>query len=277
MINDKIPLAGVIGKPVAHSRSPRLHGHWLKRYHLQGHYIPMEVGQGDLHMTLTTLRKIGFVGLNVTIPHKEKVLELADVVTDRAAIIGAANTLLFRQDGRIQADNTDGYGFLQNIRQHIPGWTPDEGPVVVLGAGGAARAVLVTLIETGAKRIYLANRTRTRADALRTEFGTRIEVVDWVKVSALIEEAKTIINTTSLGMTGQPEMRISLDGLRKGTLVTDLVYSPLDTPLLQTARAAGCITVDGLGMLLHQAVPGFERWFGHRPEVDDELRAAVLA
>lgn len=273
----KIPLAGVIGSPVAHSRSPALHHHWLRRYGLKGAYVPMDVAQVDLVQVLRALPKAGFVGANVTIPHKEAVLALADVVSDRAALIGAANTLIFRQDGKIHADNTDGYGFLENIRETTPGWVPQSGPAAVFGAGGAARAVVTALLDAGVPEIRVANRTRNRADALRSEFGTKIVVSDWVQAGNMLEGARLIVNTTSLGMVGKAEFRVPLDGLTPGAVVSDLVYAPLRTKLLQRAEDLGCIPVDGLGMLLHQAAPGFERWFGVRPEVDNELRRAVLA
>ncbi|MEX5727966.1 shikimate dehydrogenase [Rhodovulum iodosum] len=275
-MTDRIPLAGVIGSPVAHSKSPKLHGHWLQSYGLKGHYIPMDVVQEDLKEALQLLPRLGFVGLNVTIPHKEKVLGLADLVTDRAALIGAANTLIFRSDGKLHADNTDGYGFIANLRQGVPGWRPEAGPAAVFGAGGAARAIITSLIEVGVREIRLANRTRARAEALRTEFGPKIAVYDWVQAGNMIDGAATVVNTTSLGMTGKPELRIPLDGLTPDMVVTDIVYAPLKTGLLAEAEKRGCTVVDGLGMLLHQAAPGFERWFGQRPEVDAATRAAVL-
>jgi shikimate dehydrogenase len=276
MTDTHIPLAGVLGNPVAHSRSPRLFHHWLTRYERAGHYVPLHVAEADLCQVIRTLPSMGFAGVNVTIPHKEAVLDIADLVTDRAALIGAANTIIFRRDGKIHADNTDGYGFVANLRQKAPGWKPAIGPAAVLGAGGAARAVLTSLIEAGVTEILLSNRTRARADALRSEFGSRITVVEWVQAGNMLEDATTVVNTTSLGMTGQPDLRVPLDGLRRDAVVTDLVYSPLQTRLLREAEAMGCTTVDGLGMLLHQAVPGFERWFGVRPDVDAETRAAVL-
>ena len=272
-----IPLAGVIGSPVSHSRSPALHGYWLKKYGIRGFYVPLEVAQADLETVLRTMPSMGFVGANVTIPHKESALRIADIVSDRAALIGAANTLIFRPDGKIHADNTDGYGFLENLRQGAPGWRADSGPCAVLGAGGAARAVLAALIEAGAEEIRLTNRTRNRAEALRTEFGTKVVVYDWVQAGNAIDGAATVVNTTSLGMVGKSEFRVPLDGLSRDAVVTDLVYTPLDTTLLIRAREAGCRTVDGLGMLLHQAVPGFERWFGVRPDVDEVLRESVLS
>ena len=276
MTHNRIPLAGVIGHPIAHSKSPQLHGHWLKKYGLAGHYVPMDVAPDDFETVLRTLPKAGFVGTNVTVPHKEAALRIADHVSDRAAVIGAANTLVFQEDGSIHADNTDGYGFLENLRSGAPDWTPSDGPAVVFGAGGAARAVLQSLLDAGVSQIMLTNRTRERADQLQEEFGDRISVVDWLQAGNVIENAELVVNTTSLGMLGQPELRVPLDGLQPGAVVTDLVYAPLKTHLLQAAEEAGCTTVDGLGMLLHQAVPGFESWFGVRPEVTDDLRAAVL-
>lgn len=276
MSETKIPLAGVIGCPIAHSKSPQLHTHWLKTYGLPGYYIPMDVAPEDLATVIPTLMKMGFVGVNITVPHKERVMELADQVTDRATLIGAANTLIFRKDGRIHADNTDGYGFIQNLKQNAPDWNPKAGPAAVLGAGGAARAVITSLLEAGAPEILLSNRTRVRADALKSEFGKRLVVVDWVQAGNMLEDAALVVNTTSLGMLGKPPLRVPLDGLQKNAVVTDLVYAPLKTRLLAEAEEMGCTTVDGLGMLLHQAVPAFERWFGVRPEVDSATRAAAL-
>lgn len=276
MTDRSIPLAGVIGNPISHSKSPQLFRHWLKAYDRPGYYIPMAITEDNLETVIRSLPKMGFVGCNVTLPHKVSVLDIADLATDRATLIGAANTLIFRKDGKIHADNTDGYGFIANLKQGAPGWAPAIGPAAVLGAGGAARAVIASLIETGVQEIFLSNRTRPKAEALKAAFGTKITVVDWVQAGNMLEEATTVVNTTSLGMSGQPELRVPLDGLRRGTVVTDLVYAPLRTRLLTEAEAAGCVVVDGLGMLLHQAVPGFERWFGVRPEVDVDARAAVL-
>ncbi|MBT8168411.1 shikimate dehydrogenase [Phaeobacter gallaeciensis] len=276
MTEHKIPLAGVIGHPIVHSRSPRLHRHWLQTYGLDGHYIPMDVAPENLEQVLRSLPKAGFVGVNITVPHKEAVMQIADQITDRATLIGAANTLIFLPDGKIHADNTDGYGFMENLRAGAPDWDPTSGPAVVLGAGGASRAVVSALCEVGVPEIILTNRTRLRADKLREDFGQRIRVVEWVQAGNVIEEAKLVVNTTSLGMMGQRELRVPLDGLQKDAVVTDLVYAPLKTNLLLEAEEAGCVTVDGLGMLLHQAVPGFERWFGERPAVDSATRAAAL-
>ncbi|MFP7569393.1 shikimate dehydrogenase [Marivita sp. S2033] len=276
MSEQKIPLAGVIGHPIAHSKSPSVHGYWLRKYGLKGFYVPIDIDPEKIAEMLPRLADLGFVGANVTIPYKETVMEIADLITDRATLIGAANTLIFRKDGRIHADNTDGYGFIENIRQTIPDWMPKSGPAVVLGAGGAARAVIASLLDVGVPHIMLTNRTRIRAEKLREDFGPKVHVIDWVQAGNALDDADLVVNSTSLGMAGKPDLRIPLDGLRPGTIVNDLVYTPLRTRLLATAEERGCRVVDGLGMLLHQAVPGFERWFGKRPVVDDHVRAAVL-
>jgi shikimate dehydrogenase len=275
-MKQNVPIAGVIGNSISHSKSPKLHQHWLRRYGIRGEYVPLHVESENLESVIRSMPKMGFVGANVTIPHKVDVMQFADQISDRAILVGAANTLTFKDDGKIYADNTDGYGFMANLRQGAPDWDPKSGPAMVLGAGGACRAIIVALADAGVTEIFLTNRTRAKADALRAEFGARIQVVDWVQAGNVVEDAATLINTTSLGMTGQPELRVPLDGLRPDTLVTDIVYSPLQTPLLAQAQAAGCRTIDGLGMLLHQGVPGFERWFGKRPEVDDATRQVVL-
>jgi shikimate dehydrogenase len=271
------PRAGVIGNPISHSLSPKLHGHWLRRYGIDGSYDALQVTEDSLERTLRSLPAQGYVGVNVTLPHKVAVLQIADQLTDRATLIGAANTLTFKDDGRIFADNTDGYGFLENLRQGAPGWDAKSGPAVVFGAGGAARAVIVSLIEAGVPEIILTNRTRPKAESLRADFGARIRIVDWVQAGSVLSDAATVVNTTSLGMKGGQEFRVPLDGLRSGTVVTDIVYTPLRTKFLDVAAEKRCVTVDGLGMLLHQGVPGFERWFGKRPEVDYDLRRAILS
>lgn len=277
MSETKIPLAGVIGNPISHSRSPLIHGHWLKKYGIKGFYVPMHVEHDDLETVLRSLPKLGFRGINVTIPHKVSVLGIADIVTDRATLIGAANTLTFTAEGKIHADNTDGYGFIASLKQGAPSWDPKSGPALVFGAGGASRAVICSLLDAGVPEIILTNRTRHNADMLKSEFGARVRVVEWVQAGNVVEDAGTIVNTTSLGMSGKTEFRVPLDGLRSDTVVTDIVYEPLETTLLKTAKEAGCVTVDGLGMLLHQAAPGFERWFGKMPEVDDETRRIALS
>ena len=272
-----IPVAAVLSHPINHSKSPKLHNYWLSLFNIDGYYIPLDIDPRNFENSIRALSGLGFVGANVTIPYKEKVLKIADKISDRAAIIGAANTLTFLQDGSIYADNTDGYGFLQNIKCKYNDWTAGQGTSVVFGAGGASRAILGALIEDGANDIILANRTRSRADQLRSDFGAKIKVVDWMKVQNYLSDASTVINATSLGMDGKAELPIPLQGLKKNTLVTDIVYTPLNTPLLENAAKRGCRTVDGLGMLIHQAIPGFERWFGVKPDVSENLRKLLIS
>ncbi|MFO7759907.1 MAG: shikimate dehydrogenase [Roseovarius sp.] len=276
MTDERIPLAGVIGAPIAHSRSPQLHQHWLRTLGVTGYYIPMHVEAEDLECALRSLPKLGFAGVNITVPHKENALDIADHVSAQAARIGASNTLTFGADGAIHADNTDAYGFDRNLRQTVPDWKPAGGPAVLFGAGGAARAVIVALLDAGVPEIRIANRTRSRAVGLQQHFGDRVTVIDWDAVETALQDASTVVNTTSLGMTGHAAWPVALDRLCPGAVVTDIVYAPLETPFLSAARARGCRCVDGLGMLLHQGVPGFERWFGARPNVDSATRAAVL-
>ncbi|TYO88881.1 shikimate dehydrogenase [Oceanicella actignis] len=274
--HDRVPLAGVVGWPIAHSRSPRLHRHWLRRYGLAGDYVPLGVAPRDFEAAFRALPLLGFRGVNVTIPFKETVLKLATKVSDRASLIGAANTITFREDGTIYADNTDGYGFLENLRAGAPGWKASDGPALVFGAGGAARAIISALLSDGAPEIRLTNRTRARAEFLAEHFGAKVRVVDWIKAEAAMDGAATLVNATALGMTGHPPLPVSLRRAPKSMLVTDIVYTPLMTPLLEEARERRMRWVDGLGMLLHQGRPGFEAWFGVAPEVDEELRRAVL-
>lgn len=271
------PLAGVMGWPIGHSLSPRLHGHWLARYGIHGYYVPLAVRPADFAAALATLPRLGFRGVNVTIPHKEAALALAARVTPAAGLIGAANTLVFDDDGGFTADNTDACGFIRNLRQAAPHWTAAAGPALVLGAGGASRAVIAALLEDGAPEVRLANRTRTRAEFLRHHFGPRLLVVDWEAAAEAAAGTATIVNTTSLGMGDDQGLPVRLDAAPQHALVTDIVYRPLMTPFLLAARARGLHVVDGLGMLLHQGAPGFERWFGRAPEVDEALRRAVLS
>lgn len=276
MNTSTIPVAAVIGHPVNHSRSPRMHNFWLAHFGLEGYYIPLDIDPKKFERSIRNLPELGLVGANITIPYKEKVLKIADKISDRAALVGAANTLTFLQNGGIYADNTDGYGFLQNIKSKYKDWSAREGISVVFGAGGASRAILAALIEDGASDIILANRTRSRADQLRSDFGAKIKVVEWMKIQNYLSEASTIINTTSLGMVGKTDLPIPLNALKKNTLVTDIVYTPIETHLLATAAKMGCRTVDGLGMLIHQAIPGFERWFGIRPGDSQALRELLI-
>jgi shikimate dehydrogenase len=265
-------LAGVFGHPITHSRSPRLHGFWLQRYGIDGAYIPLGVAPGGFAAAVRALVDLGFRGANVTIPHKLPAFEICDAVAPFARRAGAVNTLIFR-DGRIEGSNTDGFGFLESIREAAPGWRADAGPAVLLGAGGAARAIAAALLDAGAPRVTLVNRTAAKAEALARDLGGPIQVVD----RAPLEDAALLVNTTSLGMQGQPGLEVDLAPLPASAVVADIVYVPLETRLLAAARARGLIAVDGLGMLLHQARPGFEAWFGVAPLVDQALRDVVAA
>lgn len=266
------PLAAVMGDPIAHSRSPRLHGHWLARYGIAGHYVPLHVQADDLATTLALMPRLGFVGCNVTLPHKTAVLELAARATPLAQRIGSANTLTFTRDGAFEADNTDAHGFTWNILDSFPDWNPRR--AAIIGAGGASRAVIVALQDRGAPDIRITNRSPERAQQLAAEFG--LTAVPWADRARMLEDCDFLVNGTTQGMHGLPDLDLPLDRLPRTAIVSDLVYTPLETPLLRQAKARGNPVVDGLGMLLHQAAPGFARWFGHVPTVDAELRAAVL-
>jgi shikimate dehydrogenase len=268
-------LAGVLGWPVAHSRSPRLHGFWLAEHGIDGAYVPLPVAPDDLVTSVRALPRLGFMGANVTVPHKQGVLEACDRLGDHARRLGAVNTLVFA-DRTIEGRNTDGVGFLHNLYQGAPDWDPTAGPAVVLGAGGAARAVAVALSDAGVPEVRVANRTRDKADRLAADLGGPIAATDWAARADALADANLLVNTTSLGMTGHDPLEIALDRLPRGALVNDIVYQPLETDLLTRARARGNPVVDGIGMLLHQAVPGFEAWFGIRPAVTEDLRAFVL-
>lgn len=267
-------LAAVLGFPVSHSLSHKIHNFWLRKTGTNGHYISLEVAPSTLPYTLEVLPRLGFAGVNVTIPLKQSVLPLTDSMSDLVRRVGASNMLTFTKAG-IRADNTDVYGFTWNIMQQIPKWRP--GRAAVLGAGGAARAIIVALQEGGAHSVFVANRTRERADAMASTLGGDINVVDWKDRHEMLQGCDTLVNATSLGMHGNSPLNLVLDDLPEDAVVSDIVYSPLYTPLLASAKARGNRTVDGLGMLLHQAVPAFEAWFGTRPAVDRELRELVLS
>jgi shikimate dehydrogenase len=274
MTSTRPPAACLIGWPAAHSRSPLIHHYWLRRLGIAGGYLIEAVPPDEFQDFVFRLALRGFVGANVTIPHKERALKLSKP-DERARAVGAANTLWFA-DGELCSTNTDVEGFLSNLDACAPGWDRAE-EVLVLGAGGAARAVVFGLLERGIARVHLANRTKARADALADQFGVKIRPVAWDGVADHLPRAKLLVNTTSLGMHGQPALDIDVGKLPRDAVVSDLVYVPLNTPLLAAARASGLKTADGLGMLLHQAVRGFELWFGQRPQVTAELRALVEA
>jgi shikimate dehydrogenase len=280
ILSAKARLAGVMGWPVAHSRSPRLHGWWLERYGIDGAYVPLAVPPDGVADAVRALATLGFRGANVTVPHKEAVIAALDRLDTAARRIGAVNTIVVHEDGTLEGRNTDGFGFIENLRAGAPGWRAAAGPAVVLGAGGASRAVLVALADAGAPEIRLLNRTRERAERLADELGSSlacpVRVLDWSARADALDGAALLVNTTTQGMAGHPPLDVALDALPPAALVTDIVYTPLETPLLRAASARGNPVVDGLGMLLHQARPGFEAWFGRAPEVTAELRRFVL-
>jgi shikimate dehydrogenase len=278
-LTGKTRLAGIMGWPVAHSRSPALHNFWLDEHGLDGVYVPLPVRPDRLAQALLALPVLGFRGCNLTIPHKEMALSVVDRVEPLARRIGAMNTVIVAADGSLEGRNTDVYGFCENLREGAPDWQPTLGPAVVLGAGGAARAVVAALIEMGVGELRLINRTRDRAERVAEELAEppcRISILPWEARDAALEDSGLLVNTTSLGMTGEPELSIDLARLPQWAVVVDLVYVPLETALLAAARRRGHSCVDGLGMLLHQGRPGFEAWFGVPVGVTRELRAAVL-
>ena len=277
ILSGKARLAGVLGWPVSHSRSPRLHGYWLERLGIDGAYLPLAVAPEHLESVVRALPRMGFAGANVTVPHKEAVMALVDHLDPLARRIGAVNTIVVRPDGSLEGRNTDAFGFLENLRGGGAAWTPQNGPAVVIGAGGAARAVVAALTDAGLPEIILANRGRERAEALASDLGGPVRVVDWAERADILDGAALLVNTTTLGMTGQSSLDLDLAALPTTSVVNDIVYVPLETDLLARARARGNPVVDGLGMLLHQAVPGFEAWFGVRPQVTDDLRTFVLS
>ncbi len=281
-VTGKALLAGVMGWPVAHSRSPLLHGYWLKHYGIDGAYIPLPVHQESLEAALRTLPLLGFAGVNLTTPHKEAALAIVDEADALSERIGAVNTVTVQADGMLAATNTDGFGFLENLHDGAPGWQASLGPAVVIGAGGAARAIVAALLDHGVSEMRLVNRTDKHAAALVAALGGSIEIYAWEARTEALTGASLLVNATTLGMNEKPPLELDLEKLPKQAVVTDIVYTPLETPLLKAAKARGNPTVDGLGMLLHQARPGFRMWFGKGakggnvdPQVTPELRAYV--
>ena len=275
--NSKTIQAGVMGWPVSHSLSPRLHGFWLGQYAIDGTYVPLEVRPEDCRRYITGLPDQGYAGVNVTVPHKEIAAACVDVLDDGARRLSAVNTIVVQPDGSLLGSNTDGFGFMENLISGAPGWALGDGPAVVLGAGGAARAVVAALLEAGVSEVRLANRTVERAQTLAGDIGGAITTVGWDDRSSVLDGAALLVNTTTLGMTGKPPLDLDLEPLPGNAVVNDIVYSPLVTDLLEKAKKRGNPIVDGIGMLLHQARPGFRQWFGVEPEVTDALRAHVLA
>ena len=273
-LSGKAAVAGVMGWPVSHSRSPRLHGFWLEAYGIDGAYVPLAVRPERFETALRGLAALGMKGCNVTLPHKEATLALADHADEVARRIGAANTVVVREDGALAVTNTDAFGFIENLEARAPGW-PSDRPAVLLGAGGASRAVIVALLDAGVPQIRIANRTRERAQALADTFGPAVLPVAWEERAAALDGAGLLVNGTQLGMTGQPPLEMTLDRLGSDGVVYDLVYVPLQTDLLKAAAARHLRCVDGLGMLLHQARPGFAAWFGREPEVTGALYAHI--
>lgn len=276
ILSGKAKLAGVMGWPVSHSRSPRLHGYWLDHYGIDGAYLPLAVAPARFEQALRALPVLGFRGANVTIPHKEEAFRLVDHRTTRAEQMGAVNTVVVQEEGLLLGDNTDGFGFIENLRAGLPDWQPEAAQAVILGAGGAARGICVSLLEVGVPRLVIVNRTLDRAQALAESLDPgRIGAAAWSALPDLLPEAGLLVNTTSLGMAGQPPLEIDLAPLPLSAAVTDIVYAPLMTALLRQAQFRGHAVVDGLGMLLHQARPGFQAWFGPDPAVTAELHAFV--
>ncbi|MDB5929679.1 MAG: shikimate dehydrogenase [Polaromonas sp.] len=277
MSDKKFGLAGVMGWPVAHSRSPALHGYWLKKYDLLGAYVQLPVVPGQLGVALPGLAALGFRGCNVTIPHKVEAMKLVQALDPVARRMGALNTIVVQPDGSLKGFNNDGFGYIQSLLDAQPDWRADAGPITVLGAGGAARAVVLSLAERGAREIRLLNRSQDKAQALADEFGGPVQVLPWAARHEALESAALLVNTTSQGMHGNPALDLDLARLPVQALVSDVIYVPLETPLLAAARLRGNPTVNGLGMLLNQARPAFNAWFGVMPEITPELRRAIEA
>lgn len=274
ILTGKAKIAGVIGWPISHSLSPRLHGFWLDEYGIDGAYIPIAVSPENVTEVIRSLPKMGIAGINVTVPHKEAAFRAVDEADAVAQSMGAVNTIVVGADGKLTGSNTDGFGFMAHLGATVPGWT--AGPVTVLGAGGAARGICRALIDAAVPEIQITNRTRARAETLADEFGDRVVVRDWDERNAALEGASLLVNTTTLGMAGADDLEIDLAALPTAAPVYDIVYTPRITPLLAQAGARGNPVIEGLGMLLHQARPGFAAWFGVEPEVTPALRDFVL-
>ena len=275
-LSGKAKLAGVMGWPISHSRSPLLHGYWLRELNIDGAYLPFAVDPENIEAALRALPILGISGVNLTLPHKELAMSVCDHIDSIGRRIGAVNTIVVNDDGTLSGTNTDAFGFLENLRAESA-WRASDGPALVLGAGGAARAIVAALIDDGIGKVRLANRTLSRAEALAAEFGRAVTTVPWDQINAAMDGTALLVNTSTLGMTGQPDLELDLHDLPETAVVNDIVYSPLETPLLRKAKTRGNPVVDGLGMLLHQARPGFTAWFGEEPTVSDGLRTYIIA
>jgi shikimate dehydrogenase len=276
-MHNRFQLAGVMGWPIAHSRSPKIHNYWLKLHGIEGAYAPFAIEPGKLGPALRAMATLRMAGCNLTIPHKEAALKLVDVVEDEAARIGAINCVVVGADGRLTGKNYDGFGFIAALRASAPQWRAEAAPSAVIGAGGGARAIVAGLIDAGTTEIRVFNRTLERAQALAADFGDKVQAHAWEARNAGLAGARLLVNTTSQGMVGQPPLEIDLSALPSSAVVCDIVYAPLETPLLAGARRAGLVAVDGLGMLIHQARPAFRDWFGVMPDATPALRNLIAA
>jgi shikimate dehydrogenase len=277
MSDSPFVLAGVMGWPVAHTRSPAIHNHWIAQHGLKGAYVQLPVQPDRLETAIRGLMALGFAGCNVTVPHKVSAMQFMDELHPTARRVAAINTIVVQPDGRLLGMNNDGAGYIQSLRDADATWRGDAGPALVLGAGGAARAIVVALLDEGVPELRITNRTLERAQELANDFGDRVTVVPWAQRNAAMAGASLLVNTTTLGMHGQAPLDVALDALPQTAMVSDAIYIPLETPLLTQARLRGHRTVNGLGMLLNQARPAFQSWFGVLPEITPELRAAVQA
>jgi shikimate dehydrogenase len=276
MIKDNHIKAGVIGHPIDHSLSPRLHQYWLNNYEINGSYEAFDIHPDELKEFIKNLSVNGFIGINVTVPFKEKVAKLVDVLDENASRLGAVNTIVVGPDGLLYGSNTDGFGFMENLISNFPQWRPEIGPAVILGAGGAAKSVAASLVDCNVSEIRLTNRTHKKTQSLIKKIGGSIKACKWENRSNLLKDATLLVNTTTLGMTGKPPLDINLEFLPVNAVVIDIVYSPLMTPLLQQAKDRSNPIINGIGMLLHQARPGFKQWFGNDPEVTKKLENHIL-
>ena len=277
MSDSPFVLAGVMGWPVAHTRSPAIHNHWIAKHGLKGAYVQLPVHPDRLEAALRGLPALGFAGCNVTVPHKVSAMHFMDELHPTAQRVAAINTIVVQPDGSLLGMNNDGAGYIQSLRDADPTWRGDAGPALVLGAGGAARAIVVALLDEGVPELRITNRTLERAQALAEAFGDRVKVVPWAERNEAMAGISLLVNTTTQGMHGQPSLDVALDALPAAAMVSDAIYIPMETPLLAQARLRGHQTVNGLGMLLNQARPAFKAWFGVMPEITPDLRAAILA